>query len=111
MLFKVFGKTSDKFSKWLCNETVAMIRKSTNGVGDIQFFDMDKPLGKQMSLEENIYYVPTVICENDEELELGYLENNSSYNPDIVGIEHDINLSGKWWVDLKQFIGEVVEAN
>jgi hypothetical protein len=107
MIFKVFGKTNNKFSKSICAETVRKITEKIGKDGEVQFFDMDKPIGRDIALEEKIFYVPTVICEDDD-LELGYLENNCCYNPENEDAIHDIDLSGKWWVDLDKFVDDMI---
>ena len=107
MIFKVFGKTNNKFSRWVCQETVKRIKERLIEGDDVEFYDMDKPLGKNISDEENIYYVPTVICEDGEIGELGYIENKFALG---TGDQmSDMNKSSMWWLELDKFIIEMKE--
>lgn len=109
MRFKVFGKTNNIHSKWVCVETYRKIQEICKDNKDVQveFYDMDKPLGHDISMTENIYYVPTVICENNGH-ELDYVENEFAIGHG-GGIK-DMNKSQEWWRRLTQFVEDVIDA-
>ena len=104
MIFKVFGKTNNNFSKWVSNETVKQIKERIDELSEVQFYDMDKPMGRQVSSDENISYVPTVICENNEH-ELGYIENKFALGND--NMMEDMNRSAMWWSELANFVEDM----
>ena len=108
MIFNVFGKTSDVHSKFVSLETVKKIKESFNAdICEVAFYDIDKPLGQEKAGAELIYYVPTVICEEDGH-ELGYLENKFAIgHNDVTG---DINMCQEWWKQLKDFVADMIDA-
>ena len=100
MKFKIFGKTNNLFSRQLSKETVNILKKNIESDDTVEFYDIDKPMGHDISLSENIVYVPTILCE-DEGHELGFEENNAAV--------YDINLCQKWWEKIEDFIDEMLK--
>ena len=69
---------------------------------------MDKPAGRDKSAEENISYVPTIICEDDEGHELGYVENKFALGGDSM--VSDMNRSQEWWKQLTEFVEDIIDV-
>lgn len=108
MKFKVFGKTNNAHARWVALETVEVIKKFCNNDLDVvKFYDIDKSIGHDIALEEKVSYVPTVICENDEGIEVDYIEN-------LFAIGHgemikDMNMSKEWWRKLEHFVQDIID--
>ena len=98
MIVKIFGKISDKLSRYLSEKTVIVVKERVGTNAKIEYFDTDKPIGMDMTKEQNILYLPTVIIEDDEGNEIDFIESNKSI--------YDINMSHIWWTDLELFLGK-----
>lgn len=106
MIFKVFSKTNNKHSKFISDETMKQIKERTDDSIDIKFYDMDELHGKQIANDENISYIPTVICEHDD-YELGYIENRFAIGHS--NMVDDMNHAAMWWKELSDFVYDMIE--
>jgi len=86
----------------MCEETVRVLQDMVDEGDIVTFIDMASPEGMKMAQEENVFYVPTVICVEDDE-EKGCLEMQGPYNTEELN-DTNINASAKWWSDLGNFV-------
>lgn len=82
MIFKIFGERdkgiSDQrmnFVSQVAQETIKQVKAVATEDDTVQFFDISSPEGAKIAQDEGVSYLPTVICEDDDGLELGFLEN------------------------------------
>ena len=94
---KIYGKTGDEFNRYLSEKTMVLVKEYASTDATIEFYDMDRDIGLEASMEEGIKYVPTVIITEDNEEtekteEVGVLVNDKYITT--------VNMAHIWWTDL-----------
>ena len=96
LTIKVYGKTNNQFNRYLTEKCVSMITDKKHDSHKLEFYDIDNPNIQKHLVENNIFYVPTVIIEDTDGTEVDYIENKTSFQ--------DINLAKIWWSELESFL-------
>jgi hypothetical protein len=94
-VFKIYGKNS--VSQDISDGTFKTVDTHKGADDVVVFVDMDTSEGYVEALASNIYYIPTIVCEDADGNELGY-------------IEHSRESVSQWYSDIKEFIEDLREA-
>ncbi len=89
----------------MCDETVKFLEKLIDQDDTVIFIDMGTSDGIKMSQEENVFYVPTIVCINKDE-EVGCIEMQGPYNTEELN-DANKNASAKWWGDIGKFVRDM----
>jgi len=105
----IFGKTDDIASRKVSEETVTMVCEYVNNKHNIVFIDMNDEEGMKVAEEKNIYYIPTVVVNDDNGEIINYLENSGDINSNQEG-KFNIKDYDAWGKALETFIQEVMNG-
>lgn len=77
MIFKVIGKSVNGIDV-ISEETIKRIKDIISEDDEILYIDISTDIGQVISQNMNVCFIPTVICVDENDVELGYIENEFS---------------------------------